>query len=144
MHIKLKVYEVSATGDAAVVREALAPVLEAMGVTLGDTMSMETVAFLAAHGFTVEDYHRGRKGAEDVEAFVARRELEQAGIKFTRVVHRRPGVERRVAIQERTPLQLAELDERIEAILRAATAPAPTSKCKPRKPAPKRGKRGSR
>ncbi len=84
IEVEITGLKLQASGDASGLREALAPLFGLLGVTLGSTMPGKTVAFLAAHGFTVEDFNRGRQAQEGVEAFVARRELEQAGVKFTR------------------------------------------------------------
>jgi hypothetical protein len=94
----------------------------AIGVAVGQDgsrVSREVEVFLAAHGFSPSDYQRGNLGAEDVEAFVARRELEQAGVKFTR----------------RAPWQVHELEAALEKICadlgtpRREDTPQPIARC---------------
>lgn len=47
-------------------------------------MQGDAIRFLAAHGFRPGDFYKGRERDEDIHAFVARRELEAAGIRYSR------------------------------------------------------------
>ncbi len=88
-------FTVTASGEALAVLTVVGPFIALMmggagaappDATPGPTMQPEAVAFLAAHGFTPACFERSRKQDEDVEAFVARRELETAGaVHFSRV-----------------------------------------------------------
>lgn len=113
--IRIDKVRIRVTGDdAGALRAAIGPFLAMLrgtgavppDATPGPTMQPEAVAFLAAHGFTPVCFERRRKQDEDVEAFVARRELEAAGLKYSRTA---PGEAKR-GPTGKLPPELAKLN----------------------------------